>query len=256
MTIALDVKVNAGLVLAADSASTVMVRVPSGQVMVVRSFENARKLFQVQMAPIGILTWGIGGIGEISVEETVLAFTPRSAVPISVQAIAEDFRAYVKALYDKSFEKWPNKPALGFMICGFSTGETRGEEYQVIFPEGNLTMVRNLDEFGLTWNGQIEAITRLEKGHGMGIQQAFQVMGVTQEQIQKFMGAQPQFLEAGLFDPVMPLQDAVDLARFLIQTTIQFERFKPGAPTCGGPVDLAVITHRAGFKWVAQKSIR
>lgn len=39
----------------------------------------------------------------------------------------------------------------------------------------------------------------------------------------------------------MPIQDAMDLAHFLARVQIEMERFLPGAPLCGGPVDLMVL---------------
>lgn len=51
----------------------------------------------------------------------------------------------------------------------------------------------------------------------------------------------------------MPMQDAIDLAAFLVEYTIQVSRFSPGAPTVGGPVEVAAISKHEGFKWVRRK---
>jgi hypothetical protein len=40
---------------------------------------------------------------------------------------------------------------------------------------------------------------------------------------------------------VMPVQDAVELACFLATVQIQMERFLPGDPYCGGPLDVMVL---------------
>jgi len=40
----------------------------------------------------------------------------------------------------------------------------------------------------------------------------------------------------------MPLKDAVDLAEFIVELTIKYERFADKIPTCGGPIDILVIT--------------
>jgi len=40
---------------------------------------------------------------------------------------------------------------------------------------------------------------------------------------------------------VMPLQDAIDLSVFLAQVQIQMDRFLPGTPACGGPIDVMVL---------------
>jgi len=53
--------------------------------------------------------------------------------------------------------------------------------------------------------------------------------------------------------PAMPIQDAIDLAKFLMELTIQCSKFSPGAPVVGGPIDIAVITKHEHFKWVQRK---
>jgi hypothetical protein len=62
-------------------------------------------------------------------------------------------------------------------------------------------------------------------------------------------------LYATLFAPAMPIQDAIDLARFLVETTIGFVRFAVFMPkSVGGEVDVAAITKHEGFRWVQRKS--
>ena len=39
----------------------------------------------------------------------------------------------------------------------------------------------------------------------------------------------------------MPLQDAIDLAVFLANVQIEMDRFLPGQPACGGPIDVMVL---------------
>jgi len=60
-------------------------------------------------------------------------------------------------------------------------------------------------------------------------------------------------LEMSLVEAAMPIQDAIDLAEFLVDTTIQFSRFTPGAPLVGGPIEIAAITKHEGFKWIRRK---
>lgn len=39
----------------------------------------------------------------------------------------------------------------------------------------------------------------------------------------------------------MPIQDAVDLAVFLASVQVEMDRFLPGTPACGGPIDVMVL---------------
>lgn len=59
--------------------------------------------------------------------------------------------------------------------------------------------------------------------------------------------------EINLAQSSMPVQDAIDLAEFLVDTTKGFFRFKLGADTVGGDTDIAVVTRHEGFKWIKRK---
>jgi hypothetical protein len=64
----------------------------------------------------------------------------------------------------------------------------------------------------------------------------------------------------GMLTPThsFPLQDCVDLAIFLIKTTIVAEKLTiapNGIRACGGPIDVAVITRNEGLKFVQRKQI-
>lgn len=39
----------------------------------------------------------------------------------------------------------------------------------------------------------------------------------------------------------MPIQDAMDLAVFLANVQVEMDRFLPGTPACGGPIDVMVL---------------
>lgn len=53
----------------------------------------------------------------------------------------------------------------------------------------------------------------------------------------------------------MTLPDAIDYARFLVQTTSDYQRFADMVPTVGGPTEIAVITKWIGFRWIQRKRI-
>ena len=49
------------------------------------------------------------------------------------------------------------------------------------------------------------------------------------------------------------MMDAIDLAEFLVHAAVMFSRFNVGAPTVGGPIEIAAVTKHEGFKWVRRK---
>ena len=50
----------------------------------------------------------------------------------------------------------------------------------------------------------------------------------------------------------MPLKDAIDFAEFLVDATIKYERFSDDIQTCGGAIDILVITKDTAF-WKQHK---
>ena len=54
--------------------------------------------------------------------------------------------------------------------------------------------------------------------------------------------------------PAAPIQDAIDLARYLVEVTEGFVKFAVNyTKTVGGPIEIAAITKHEGFKWVKRK---
>ncbi|QDU69639.1 hypothetical protein Pla86_47580 [Planctomycetes bacterium Pla86] len=51
----------------------------------------------------------------------------------------------------------------------------------------------------------------------------------------------------------MPLQDAIDLAEFLVDLTCRWYRSRLGAPTVGGPIEIAAIEEHQDVRWVERK---
>jgi len=68
VTIAISMKVNDGIVLAADSASAIIEKNPSGTLSVVNIYNNANKIFNlIKGKPVGLIAWGSGSIGNSSI---------------------------------------------------------------------------------------------------------------------------------------------------------------------------------------------
>lgn len=54
---------------------------------------------------------------------------------------------------------------------------------------------------------------------------------------------------------IFSLQDAIDYADYLINTTASHQRFAVMIPTVGGQVDIALVTPYRGFTWIRQKRL-
>ena len=54
-------------------------------------------------------------------------------------------------------------------------------------------------------------------------------------------------------DPqLMPLKDGIDLSEFMVDLTIKYQRFSCEMKTCGGPIDVLVLTKDDAF-WYKHK---
>lgn len=274
MTIAISIKINDGLVLASDSASTVLGQTPDGQLQVANVYNNADKVFNLQKGlPIGAITWGAGSIGQAStstiMKDLRKIFTegdeekhPGWKVDkkaYTVEAVANRLKHFVfDELYAPAFRDFAfKKPDVGFIVAGYSANAAMADEFQIDIKEGQCSgprPVRKREEIGMTWGGDPEALNRLIAGVGSGLPQVLQnLFKVQPEQLPRVLQAIQQSLQIPLVLPAMPLQDAIDLGEFLVDLTIKFSRFTPGPPTVGGPIELAAISKHEGFRWIKRK---
>ena len=112
------------------------------------------------------------------------------------------------------------------------------------------------NSFGVLWDGQYEALNRLVLGLGFDIGSALVRHGIAPQNAGELQAKLTKDLYATLAVPAMPIQDAIDLARFLVETTIGFVRFAVFLPkSVGGAVEIAAITKHEGFRWVQRKEV-
>ena len=149
------------------------------------------------------------------------------------------------------------KPPFGFNVGGYSAGCALPELWEIIVDDtgscGPPQASRPRGQYGISWRGEPEAIHRLVVGFGTGMPPVLASLGIAPSDIPKSMLAMQTQLEIALAPPAMPIMDAIELADYLVSLTVNFSKFKYGAPTVGGPVAIAAITKHEGFKWVKRK---
>jgi len=269
VTLALSLKVNDGIVLAADSASSLMDN--SGN-YITNVYFHANKVFNLRKGVgIGCITWGTGGIGQATISTHMKDLRCRFAGEDSthedweidpnnyqVLDIAEKTRRYLyEELYLPEYTRQPVQSLTGFIVSGYSSGAGLAEEYEITIQNGACAppvSVRPFDGSGVVWRGQPEAVSRLLLGYGQQLASILETkIGIDPERIASVMQTITDDLSAPMVHPFMPIQDAIDLAEFLVALTTQYTRFLPGAQTVGGAIELATITKHEGFKWINRK---
>jgi hypothetical protein len=149
----------------------------------------------------------------------------------------------------------PEKPLIGFYLAGYSPGHDQhlGSEWEFVLPAAqDPTRARDDNMVGASWRGIHIPFTRLFFGVDPRVEQILTGLGVNAATIAAFGQAiRTQLLSKVVFEG-MPIQDAIGFCRFIIETTIGAATYEIGIASCGGPVNVAVITRSHGFKWVTK----
>jgi hypothetical protein len=255
MTIVASVKSRDGLILAADSMTTLTVPSPTGP-QFFKSYENGRKLYQMRDLPVGAVTYGLGNIGPRSMEGLVLEACKQMPPDVTeVEDVARALYDYLRSEYDAAFEgvALENRPACGFLVGGYSVGEPFARLFEFEFPAADgPTEHLGPEQFGSTWRGVDFPFVRLWRGFAPALLNRLATEdGITEERINELIAP----LEIGVAYEGMPVQDAVNFATYILDTTIGFAKFAPGIAACGGPLQVAAILPDEGFRWIAKPEL-
>lgn len=279
MSIAVLIGVHDGIVIAADSASTLTISVaPGAAAGIANVYDNANKIFNLYKGkPIGCVTFGLGSIGNSSIGTLIKdlrvklmdkekaknldpPFDPDNYTMEGVSKTTAQFLA-------QECKKYPaTMPAvnMGLLFGGYSTGQSLGDSWRVEIQAGVPTdpvQLRPPDQAGISWGGIGEVINRIVLGFSPLIYQVLaevsggggQAPATAQQLFAQLNQLLITRLQASLVFAPMPIQDAIDLGRFLVHASITFSRFLPGAQMVGGPIEIAAITKHEGFKWIERK---
>jgi hypothetical protein len=254
------VKVHDGLVLAADSATTLVQRDSNGQTIETNIYNNANKVMNLyKELPIGLMSWGLGSIGSSSVvtlgkdlrrrlqgedsNHTEWAIDPTS---YSIGQVATRVREF---FYEENYlasmpAGIPPVNPLGLLIGGYSADGNQAKVFTLNADEKGCTPPTPTltEEYGAVWSGQPEAITRLVLGVRGNLGQALINLQVKPEEVPAYVEAIKAQFATEIVNGAMPIQDAIDLAEFLVDVTIKYVRFCPGSETVGGPIEVAAIS--------------
>lgn len=267
MTICVAVKVQDCIVFAADSTSSLQTVGSDGKPVTINTYDHANKLFNLRKGlPIAAMTAGIGNFGAssistISKDFRVLLSTKDSEYYIDPDSYTMEQVATLarKYFFEERFSKLTPQPSGNFQywLGGYSSGEDLGEIWRFQIDNGTCTdPICETDKTvtsGFSWGGAPEAINRLVLGYSQQLGQALVAGGMADADVPGAIAEIGRFTQVVLANPAMPTSDAIDLARFLAETTKQFVRFLPGSNSVGGSIDIATITKHENFKWVDRK---
>jgi 20S proteasome alpha/beta subunit len=265
MTVVVTVKINDGIVLASDSAVSFF----DEKGLPIKIYSNANKIFNlVKGQPIGVMFWGAGGIGVASLSTIVKDLRQRLSSAQDNWKLPKDYSMEFVAtrlrqfLFEERFAAAygatpPKGYFLGCKVCGYSAGAELPEVWDVKIIEDKCDLPQlsqAQDVFGPSWDGEYEAMDRLILGIGSRTTEVLQEEGLSKEDAAAGVGKMVAKLRVGVVMAAMPIQDAIELATFMVETNIKFVRFTlMRAETVGGPIEVAAITKHEGFRWVNRK---
>lgn len=138
------------------------------------------------------------------------------------------------------FKELPTIPDAKFIIAGYNSSESGKYQrlYKIQLKDETIEQIETASQ-GATWDGESLTLTRLI--------QNIAIKKNGNEYID--LPAEPILWE------YFTLQDAVDFARYAVETTIQTMRFKNVVETVGGSVDILVITPDK-TEWLQKETIK
>jgi hypothetical protein len=260
-TVVVALALSDGLVLAADSRLTLTFAGTTKPEYKIAS-DSASKLFGV--GNVGIAFYGEAFILERNISSFVSEFDAslKESKPSGIDETAKLFAAFFSKYYDQHNKATKQSPNIGFILAGY-TNDGYGKLIELTYPEKrdpqelpNSTRKNQ----GAIWRGQIDVITRLIKGFDPAIGSLATFAGLEQPKQQAFV-QELTGLQYHIPFAYLMLQDGIDLALMLVQTTVDIQRFSFGMlssvgaiPGVGGAVDVIAITP-TGLTWIRRKSL-
>lgn len=206
-----------GIAMAADSRLTVRHTISKDEKTteeLVTLSDNSQKLFLLSKCSVGIASVGNAFINGQTISDYIRLF--------EINDITDEDTPETVA--NKLFAHKDEYIGTTFLVCGYD----RDVPYVFVIDKKekkreNVDTDNNIG-YGLKWEGENEALTKL----------------ITLESRMK--------IDANS----TPLKDSIDLAEFMVDLTIKYQRFSDGIQTCGGPIDILVLTKDTAF-WYRHK---
>ena len=252
MTIAVAVRTGSAVVFAADSKVTtsgiVGIEEDGNPRWMEQTYDNATKVVHDASKTVMALVAGEANIGQETAMDFIMARDLRQIGSASdqdneVASLIESMVERKKEYWGEQKiepERWPGPtlllavPAVGKKIPRVWRADLRGEGSEVVeiltLPSIRLEGSYN-EVFGLLYGFESNVLSGI-----------MDQLKIEKEKIGEAIR------DSKVLKPLdklslwsMPIQDAIDLAVFLAKVQVEMDRFLPGQPACGGPIDVMVL---------------
>ena len=213
MSVIATVYIPEGIIMAADSRVTGSFRHSDSKIIDRFTLsDNGQKVFLLSDKKVGISACGEAEIGSQTIADLIREF--------EIGHVCEEDTVEAIAGHLKSFihEKKKDTNAR-FHVAGYD-----GDEQRVFEVSNTVTRLNQNNAYAASWSGDISHLTDLMNGKTPMI-----------------------------FDwNHMYLKDGIELAEFMVDVNCKAQRFSLGVATCGGPIDILLIT-KDQAKWIKHK---
>jgi hypothetical protein len=262
VTIIVSTLIPSGIVIAADSRQ--VSRSVGGLPRVISDLDN--KLFRVN-SHTGVAICGQGTFylnnsdSPVSFSKILHRISKNIPEESNTKETAHILHSAILELSQKNLEV-TNKECLGtqLFVGGINLNDDVGELYRCKIP-GGIICERTTKDAGLVWGGARDVIERLIFGYDLKMFEEILMLDTVKENKKRLEKIKQKYQYLINFQ-TMPLQEAINISKTLIETTIGIQKISDGLigypgqfSVCGGVVDVAVITPEDGFIWVSCKKL-
>jgi len=201
------------------------------------TFATATRSFAQKLFPFdqeyGIASFGLGIVNEktISYHVKELEATIKRRKSYSIEDLVESLKEHFDREIREQIKELDQAPdnfyPLGLQIVGYDS-DRHGKTVELRI--GKKSKSKVYDNIGCTISGDVGVVLQLWELGKKIPQQRTNYHSLS-------------------------LQDAIDYAEFLINTTAAYQRFANMLPTVGGEVDIALITPFQKFTWIKSKRL-
>lgn len=252
MTIAVAVKTSLAVVFAADSKVTTKGIVGlDGEGKLIwqeQTFDNATKVVHDRRAVLMAMIAGHANIGQVSATDFIatreflhfdLQENQDEAINKLLGEMAEEKRSYWASTQAKA-DSWPG-PTL--LLAAPAAGQKTPRVWHASLQGESYTHQEILAEPGVRLEGSYDEVFHLLYGYNPSMLDAIRrYLQLGQDKMNEALDKMPVLRSIDKLNLyAMPLQDAIDFAVFLATVQVQMDRFLPGIPVCGGPIDVMVL---------------
>jgi len=252
MTIAIAIRTGSAVVFAADSKVTVPcfvgLNAAGDPQWEDQTFDNATKVVHDRSATLMAMVAGAVTIGDITATDFILMKqidfgTSSGEQDKAIQELINEMFDLKRAHWEKTKVPPDDWPGPTLLLAGPRPKENSPRVWKANLHGATPTISEILTEPWIELEGSYAEVFSLLYGFHWDIVGGMcNELGITHDQRREAIRKSKVLRPADKIDfRAIPIQDAIDLAVFLATVQVEMDRFLPGMPACGGPIDVMVL---------------